>query len=75
MLSNKNALLKLCQGTSIKGLTSDDLKSLIVPIPSLPEQQRIADFLSAIDAKIDAIKAQIEKLEAFKKGLLQQMFV
>ena len=43
-------------------------------IPSLPEQQKIATFLSAIDEKISHSSAQIEKMEAWKKGLLQQMF-
>jgi type I restriction enzyme S subunit len=75
MLSNTNALLRLCQGTSIKGLTSDDLKSLVVPIPHPDEQQKIADALSAMDAKIQAVANQLTKLQTFKKGLLQQMFV
>ena len=62
-------------GTSQTVLSINELKKIYFSVPSLPEQQKIADFLSSVDAKIDAIKAQIEKLEAFKKGLLQQMFV
>ncbi|MFC0246613.1 restriction endonuclease subunit S [Falsochrobactrum ovis] len=56
-------------------ITTHDFMALPIPFPSLLEQQKIADFLSSVDAKIDAIKTQIDKLEAFKKGLLQQMFV
>jgi len=45
-----------------------------LPYPSLPEQQKIATFLLSIDEKINHSSAQIEKMEAWKKGLLQQMF-
>jgi type I restriction enzyme S subunit len=44
-------------------------------VPSLPEQQKIATFFSAIDEKISHSSTQIEKMEAWKKGLLQQMFI
>lgn len=44
-------------------------------IGSVAEQTKIAHFLSAIDEKINACSKQIEKTEAYKKGLLQQMFV
>lgn len=44
-------------------------------IPSLAEQTKIASFLSALDDKISQTAAQIEKMQLWKKGLLQQMFV
>nr|WP_321455049.1 restriction endonuclease subunit S [uncultured Cohaesibacter sp.] len=46
-----------------------------VPIPHPDEQAKIADALSALDAKIEAVSAQISQVETFKKGLLQKMFV
>lgn len=57
------------------GIYLGDLAKIDISIPNKAEQQKIADFLSAIDAKIDAVAEQIEKMKQFKKGLLQQMFV
>ncbi|NMC60288.1 MAG: restriction endonuclease subunit S, partial [Candidatus Methanofastidiosa archaeon] len=46
-----------------------------INVPSLPEQSKIASFLSAIDDKINHTRKQIEKAGVWKKGLMQQMFV
>ncbi len=36
---------------------------------------KIAEALSAMDAKIAAVTVQLDGMQDFKKGLLQQMFV
>ena len=75
LLFNKNKLLSVAQGTSIKGFTNNDLKSLKLKIPCKEEQQKIADFLPAIDQSINQLTNQIDQTTQFKKGLLQRMFV
>lgn len=65
---------RLEQGSTFTAVNGRDISSIEVLCPSLPEQQKIATFLSAIDEKINHCSAQIEKMEAWKKGLLQQMF-
>jgi len=42
---------------------------------TLPEQQKIANFLSSIDNKIEKVGKQLDESKQFKKALLQQMFV
>lgn len=63
------------EGGTIKRLYNGLFLSKIIPLPSLPEQQKIADCLSALDAVIEKQKETLEKWQELKKGLLQQMFV
>ena len=64
----------LITGSGQPQITSD-IKSHKVAVPSFDEQKKIANFLSAIDKKIETTSTQIDKTKEFKKGLLQQMFV
>ncbi|MGG7034459.1 MAG: restriction endonuclease subunit S [Flavobacterium sp.] len=56
------------------GINAEEYSSLPLLLPCLQEQTKIANFLSAIDDKINQVAAQLEKTTVFKKGLLQQMF-
>ncbi|NJB82820.1 restriction endonuclease subunit S [Wenyingzhuangia aestuarii] len=68
-------LKRLMFGSGQPLITGSQLKALKLKLPSLEEQQKIANFLSAIDVKIEACASQLQKTQTFKKGLLQQMFV
>lgn len=54
----------------------DEMKKILVPIPPLPEQQAIANYLDDKCAQIDAIiadkQAQLETLAAYKKSLIYE---
>ncbi len=58
-----------------KRIHADSFLGFLIDIPCLKEQNKIVNFSTSIDKKIEAVALQIEKLEEFKKVLLQKMFV
>ncbi|ENW83783.1 hypothetical protein F908_00681 [Acinetobacter sp. NIPH 284] len=71
----KQEYVKYAVGTSQLVLSLNELRNMKFKIPCLEEQTKIANFLSAIDQKIEVVAQQIEQTKQWKKGLLQQMFV
>ena len=63
------------QGTSIKGVTADTIKSMGVDIPPLEEQKKIADMLTAFDSYIKRAVYELDIFLTMKKALLQQLFI
>lgn len=63
------------QGSTFTAVNSNDIRTLIIPVPSIPEQTKIANFLTAIDDKINHNQTQLDAMKQYKSGLLQQMFV
>ena len=57
-----------------KTLGQKEFAKSVVKLPSLPEQQKIADFLSTIDTVIEKQKATVEAWEERKKGVMQKLF-
>jgi len=58
-----------------KKINLGEIGLCLIRLPCLAEQTKIANFLSAIDQKIEVVAQQIEQAKQWKKGLLQQMFV
>ena len=65
------------QGASVvrRNLNMDLFYDILINIPCLEEQEKIAKFLSNIDNIVEEENKKLEDLREFKKGLLQQMFV
>jgi len=66
---------KYVKGAAQPGLNLSDVEKFMINAPSLPEQKKIADFLSALDKRIDLIATALKHAQIFKKGLLQKMFI
>ena len=62
------------KGTGQKVLSITDLRNITVNMPSLPEQQKIAEFLSTIDTVIKKQKETVSVWEERKKGVMQKLF-
>lgn len=59
--------------TTVKHLSTKDLLGLTAAIPPLPEQQKIAAILTAVDDKLDVIARQLEATQTLKQGLMQTL--
>ena len=72
--TSQKRLSKLAQGKSVVHLHNEDLSGLQIKVPSLAEQQKIADFLSKVDSKITAETKILNTLQKKKKALMQKLF-
>ena len=71
----KKELIIRIKGTTVKHLQNNDLKDIVVSLPSLEEQRKISSLFSRLDNTITLQQRKLESLQKLKKGLLQQMFI
>ena len=60
------------QGFYYASFIYSSLKTFKLVLPLFEEQQKIAEFLSSLDKKIDLVNSQIDKTKEFKKGLFNK---
>ena len=62
-------------GIAMMHVTKQAMEERPFSLPCVEEQTNIANFLTALDRKIESVAHQIAHTQTFKRGLLQQMFV
>ncbi|HBR1249951.1 restriction endonuclease subunit S [Klebsiella quasipneumoniae] len=61
-------------GTDPPNLSTQDIKDMVVFVPIIEEQTKIADFLFSVDKKITLLNKQYDLLCQYKKGMMQKIF-
>ncbi|WP_148882022.1 restriction endonuclease subunit S [Thermococcus aciditolerans] len=57
----------------IGGIKNSELKRLLLFLPPLPEQKKIAEILRTVDEAIEKTDEAIERTERLKRGLMQRL--
>ncbi len=60
-------------GTKVSGISKTNIPKLMLPVPSIPEQNAIAAVLSNIDAELTALEQQRDKTRSLKQGMMQEL--
>ena len=60
---------KIAQGSKVLSISAIRMSNLVVQLPCLQEQTKIANFLMVLDDKINYINQQLDQTKLYKKGL------
>ncbi len=69
----KNSFRRLATGMKVYGVSKTNLKTILIPLPNLEEQQSIAEVLTDTDELIQNLKTLIAKKKAIKQGAMQEL--
>jgi type I restriction enzyme S subunit len=73
LLTNKHIFEQIAIGSTIKTIGMKFFESLMIPVPEIEEQKKIADILWSIDEEIVQYNAQYADYTKLKEGLMQQL--
>jgi len=63
------------EASGVPSLSKSTIEKIKISLPSIEEQIKIANLLTALDYKISQTQAELDVVKQYKQGLLQQMFV
>lgn len=72
---NRSEFESRSAGSTFKEISKSNVKSIKISLPSLPEQKRIVDLISAIDAYIEALQHQLETAKKSRNAVLHELLV
>ena len=77
LLAARTHILTLAYGGGQPNISQDTIKTIQLPVPTIDEQQQIADYLdkktAEIDSAIDKFKVQIDKLKEYRQALITEV--
>lgn len=71
---NQRYFSKHGAGTKVQNISKPNVENYVFRCPTLPEQTRIATFLTAVDKRINLLQKKKAELEQYKKGAMQKLF-
>jgi type I restriction enzyme S subunit len=69
----RRSVFPLAQGSTRFNISREELTKVVITLPPLAEQRKIAEVLQSEDEAIDTLKAMAELLRTQKRGLMQKL--
>ena len=73
LLTKVKVMQTLGTGSTFKEISKSQISNLQIPLPPLPEQQKIAEILSTVDKRLELLRNKKERLVRIKKGLMNDL--
>ncbi|EAD7632554.1 restriction endonuclease subunit S [Listeria monocytogenes] len=71
----KYEFAKRVEGGNVSNLYYSYLEDILISVPSIEEQKKIAEFLNKIDITINLLQNKLDRIKELKKAYLQNMFI
>lgn len=70
----RNAIVRLAQGSTRYNISKKSVMNLGISLPSKLEQEKVADFMTAVDERIGSGEQKLVQLRRYKRGVMQKIF-